>query len=134
LCVGEPCQIKRQQRSMLADVWHSCLLGSNLISDATKTTVKQLTRAFSLTQITSAVNGQLDLLFPVEKYSHVRIIAEPGRYYAASAFTLTTNVIAKKKVVAELSDGIPANGGFSSEIESLFQTSAGSYSFIVLTF
>jgi ornithine decarboxylase len=36
----------------------------------------------------------LDTYFP----PHVRIIAEPGRYYVASAFTLAANVIARRDV------------------------------------
>jgi ornithine decarboxylase len=42
------------------------------------------------------VNQSLEEFFP-EK--HVRIIAEPGRYYVASAFTLVTNVHSKKIIL-----------------------------------
>uniref|UniRef100_A0A8C5VLF4 Ornithine decarboxylase n=1 Tax=Microcebus murinus TaxID=30608 RepID=A0A8C5VLF4_MICMU len=45
-------------------------------------------------EITSVVNPALDKYFPSD--SGVRIIAEPGRYYVASAFTLAVNIIAKK--------------------------------------
>ena len=58
----------------------------------------------SSSQITSVVNQQLDKLFPLRNHADLRVIAEPGRFYAASAFTLATNVIAKKKVNAEVSD------------------------------
>ena len=34
--------------------------------------------------------------------SGVRIIAEPGRYFVASAFTLATNVIAKRTVPRDM--------------------------------
>ncbi|XP_023558181.1 ornithine decarboxylase [Octodon degus] len=50
-------------------------------------------------EITSVVNPVLDKCFPAD--SSVRIIAEPGRYYVASAFTLAVNVIAKKLVLKE---------------------------------
>ncbi|KAL1960187.1 hypothetical protein VTO42DRAFT_8730 [Malbranchea cinnamomea] len=40
------------------------------------------------------LSAALDEYFP----SHIRVIAEPGRYYVASAFTLATNVIARRDV------------------------------------
>nr|XP_035946556.1 ornithine decarboxylase-like [Halichoerus grypus] len=49
-------------------------------------------------EITSVINPALDKYFPAD--SGVRIIAEPGRYYVASAFTLTV-IIAKKLVLRE---------------------------------
>lgn len=42
------------------------------------------------------INPALDLYFP--EGSAVEIIAEPGRYYVASAFSLAVNIIAKKEV------------------------------------
>lgn len=51
------------------------------------------------------INKSLDEYFPVDLFDQInsnndetklRIIAEPGRYYAASAFTLCVNVIAKR--------------------------------------
>lgn len=45
------------------------------------------------------INPALDKYFPVD--SGVRVIAEPGRYYVASAFTLAVNIIAKKLVWKE---------------------------------
>lgn len=50
-------------------------------------------------EITSVINPALDRYFPPD--SGVRIIAEPGRYYVASAFTLAVNIIAKKLVWRE---------------------------------
>ncbi|KAE8605065.1 hypothetical protein XENTR_v10014956 [Xenopus tropicalis] len=52
-------------------------------------------------EITSVINPALDKYFPVD--SGVTIIAEPGRYYVASAFTLAVNIIAKKVMVNEQS-------------------------------
>ncbi len=48
-------------------------------------------------QVSKVINEALDELFPAE--SGVQIIAEPGRYYAESAFTLAANVIAKRTVM-----------------------------------
>ena len=50
-------------------------------------------------EITSVINLALDKYFPSD--SGVRIIAEPGRYYVASAFMLAVNIIAKKLVLKE---------------------------------
>ncbi|XP_032256387.1 ornithine decarboxylase-like isoform X1 [Phoca vitulina] len=50
-------------------------------------------------EITSVINPVLDKYFPAD--SGVRIIAEPGRYYIASAFTLAVNIIAKKLILKE---------------------------------
>ncbi|KAL6037669.1 hypothetical protein STEG23_023578 [Scotinomys teguina] len=50
-------------------------------------------------EITSVINPALDKYFPPD--SGVKVIAEPGRYYVASAFTLAVNIIAKKLVWEE---------------------------------
>jgi len=50
----------------------------------------------SFDSIANAINDELNDSFPIKSHSHVKIIAEPGRYYAASAFTLVTNIIARK--------------------------------------
>ena len=54
--------------------------------------------------ISKEINKALDLHFPTDFFAQIngddenkfRIIAEPGRYYACSAFTLCVNVIAKR--------------------------------------
>lgn len=48
-------------------------------------------------EIANAVNLALDEHFPND--GTVRIIAEPGRYYVASAYTLATNVIASREIM-----------------------------------
>lgn len=63
--------------------------------------------------ITSVINPALDKYFPPD--SGVRVIAEPGRYYVASAFTLAVNIIAKKMVWKE-------QNGSDDEDESNEQT------------
>uniref|UniRef100_A0A3B3BPG3 ornithine decarboxylase n=1 Tax=Oryzias melastigma TaxID=30732 RepID=A0A3B3BPG3_ORYME len=53
----------------------------------------------SFEEITATINPALDKYFPVD--TGVRIIAEPGRFYVASAYTLVVNIIAKKVIVDE---------------------------------
>ncbi|XP_063300600.1 antizyme inhibitor 2-like [Pelobates fuscus] len=52
-------------------------------------------------EIADLINPALDLYFP--ESSAVDIIAEPGRYYVESAFSLAVNIIAKKEVQMETS-------------------------------
>ncbi len=47
------------------------------------------------------INPALDKYFPVD--CGVRVIAEPGRYYVASAYTLAVSIIAKKVIMKEQS-------------------------------
>ena len=49
----------------------------------------------SIDEVAGIVNQALDKFFPDKK---VRVIAEPGRYYVASAFTLVTSVHSKKNI------------------------------------
>lgn len=53
-------------------------------------------------EVTCTINSSINKLFP--EGSGVRIIAEPGRYYAASAYTLAANVIAKREVESRLGE------------------------------
>ena len=52
--------------------------------------------AIRFKEISSVINEKLDRYFPIT--SGVEIIAEPGRYFTASAFTLCTNIIAKREL------------------------------------
>ena len=62
-----------------------------------------------------SINEAIDEYFPGD----VRIIGEPGRYYASNAFTLATNVIARREVMSNtdcvraymlyLNDGVYGN-------------------------
>uniref|UniRef100_A0A8C6CI87 Ornithine decarboxylase n=1 Tax=Moschus moschiferus TaxID=68415 RepID=A0A8C6CI87_MOSMO len=54
-------------------------------------TLAAIGTGFDCAKITSVINPALDKYFPSD--SGVRIIAEPGRYYVASAFTLAVNII-----------------------------------------
>lgn len=53
----------------------------------------------SFQEICSVLRPSLDMYFP--KSMGVRIIAEPGRFFVASAFTLAVNVISKRVVPRE---------------------------------
>ncbi|TRZ02660.1 hypothetical protein DNTS_024396 [Danionella cerebrum] len=55
----------------------------------------------SFEEIAAVINPALDKYFPVD--CKVRIIAEPGRYYVESAYTLAVNIIAKKVIMNEQS-------------------------------
>ncbi|EGV99689.1 Ornithine decarboxylase [Cricetulus griseus] len=46
-------------------------------------------------ELTSIIHPALDKYIPTD--SRVRVTAKPGRYYVASAFTLTVNITAKKR-------------------------------------
>lgn len=48
-------------------------------------------------EITAVINLALDKYFPAD--GNVKIIAEPGRFYVASAYTLVVNIIAKKVIM-----------------------------------
>lgn len=50
-------------------------------------------------EITTVITSALDKYFPVD--AGIKIIAEPGRFYVASAYTLVVNIIAKKVIMAE---------------------------------
>lgn len=47
----------------------------------------------SFTDISDTIESLLDELFPKE----IRVIAEPGRYFAAGCYTLVTNIFGRKK-------------------------------------
>ncbi|KAF7487783.1 Ornithine decarboxylase [Sarcoptes scabiei] len=57
----------------------------------------------SFDEFVQVINESLDVYFPEFDSnglkSKIKIIAEPGRYYVASAFTLVTNIIAKRSVL-----------------------------------
>ncbi|KAJ1725313.1 Ornithine decarboxylase [Coemansia erecta] len=46
--------------------------------------------------VAAALRAALDQHFPPAAAAHVRIIAEPGRYFVASAFSLAVNVVARR--------------------------------------
>lgn len=62
----------------------------------------------SMEEICEVLAPALDEQFP--ESSGVRIIAEPGRFFAASAFTLCVNVIAKREVGSDQNKGVADHG------------------------
>ena len=58
---------------------------------------KELDQATLFEKITTAIKEGLDEFFPENLYQdRLRVIAEPGRYFAAKVFTLAVNVSSKK--------------------------------------
>lgn len=45
-------------------------------------------------KVAAVLGSAVDALFP----PHIRVIAEPGRYYVASAFTICTNIIGRRTI------------------------------------
>lgn len=56
----------------------------------------------SIREVSQVINGALETYFPDRS---VRVIAEPGRYFAAAAYTLFTMVHAKREVTQKDEDG-----------------------------
>lgn len=53
----------------------------------------------SFDQIAAELGPTVDRLFP----AHIRVIAEPGRYFVSSAYTLAVNVVARRVVARDAS-------------------------------
>ncbi|KAI8993375.1 pyridoxal-dependent decarboxylase [Pilobolus umbonatus] len=47
-------------------------------------------------KVAAILGSAVDALFP----PHIRVIAEPGRYYVASAFTICTNIIGRRTITS----------------------------------
>jgi len=54
----------------------------------------------SFQAVSAEVRASLDKLFPVT--SGVRVVAGPGKFYVASAFTLATNIVAKRALARDI--------------------------------
>ncbi|KNC82882.1 hypothetical protein SARC_04847 [Sphaeroforma arctica JP610] len=52
----------------------------------------------SFAEICSVLTDGFARYFPQEKFAHVRIIAEPGRYYVAASHSLAVNVFARRQI------------------------------------
>lgn len=55
--------------------------------------------------LAASISADLSKLFPEEDWPTLRIIAEPGRYFASSAAALLTKVISKAKIVDSSGSG-----------------------------
>lgn len=75
----------------------------------------------------AALSDALDEYFP----PHIRVIAEPGRYYVASAFTLAANVIARRDVSPSVSDSDSGTGPSETYMIYLNDGVYGNFSNIV---
>lgn len=81
------------------------------------------TPALAFGDIAAVLRSALDARFPAERA--VRIIAEPGRYFAASASTLATSVIGTKHV--DKSGGAVGGGAGAAEPHNKYYLSDGMY-------
>ncbi|KAJ2655716.1 Ornithine decarboxylase [Coemansia sp. RSA 1200] len=54
--------------------------------------------------VAAVLGDAIDRYFPRSSHADVRIIAEPGRYFVASAFSLAVNVVARRQVVRSDAD------------------------------
>lgn len=61
-------------------------------------------RGSSINEIATIINGALDEYFP--EGCGIDIIAEPGRYYVASAFTLATRIFGRRQLTNEEDDSL----------------------------
>lgn len=68
----------------------------------------QKSAKISFDEICDVLVPALDEYFPEE--SGVRIIAEPGRFFVASAFTIAVNIIAKRRVARDGEEGQETTG------------------------
>ncbi|XP_053189784.1 antizyme inhibitor 1b isoform X2 [Scomber japonicus] len=78
---------------------------------------------FQLRQVQSAIKPMLDAYFP--PLSGVQVLAQPGNFYVASAFSLAVNVIAKK-VVARCWDSLSQDEN-NEDTEFLYYMNEGVY-------
>lgn len=96
-----------------AEVFDRCIAIGRELFDLAKTYGYSMTlldlgggypgnRGSSISQIAEIVNNALDRHFP--EGCGVDIIAEPGRYYVASAFTLATRIHGRRELVSENED------------------------------
>ncbi|CDO92136.1 unnamed protein product [Kluyveromyces dobzhanskii CBS 2104] len=68
----------------------------------------------TITEVAGVLNAALDHFFPQETHADVSFIAEPGRYFVATAFTLAATVIGKRNVsdkesMIYINDGVYGN-------------------------
>ncbi|KAF7669343.1 hypothetical protein LDENG_00196550 [Lucifuga dentata] len=80
---------------------------------------------FQLKQVDSAVRPLLDTYFPL--LSGVQILAQPGSFYVASAFSLAVNVIGKKVVTCQWDSLAQGELGPSEDPEFLYYINEGVY-------
>lgn len=85
----------------------------------------QKSAKLSFEDICSVIRPALDLYFP--ESMGVRIIAEPGRYFVASAFTLAVNIIAKRCIPRDNSKDMDAPLTANDEPMYMYYVNDGVY-------
>jgi ornithine decarboxylase len=70
----------------------------------------------------TVLNAALDKYFPA--HSNINLIAEPGRYYVSTAFTIACNIIARRTV--EYQPDVSMNGSQFSAIQPMAHATANS--------
>uniref|UniRef100_A0A3P9K985 Antizyme inhibitor 1b n=2 Tax=Oryzias TaxID=8089 RepID=A0A3P9K985_ORYLA len=78
---------------------------------------------FQLKQVESAINTLLDAYFP--QLSGVQVLAQPGNFYVASAFSLAVNIIGKK--IKTQSWNCLSQGEKKEDTEFLYYMNEGVY-------
>ena len=78
----------------------------------------------SFVEICNEINAALDYYFPVENFDDLRVIAQPGRFFAGEAFLLSTCIIGKEAV--DLSDVTHDNFDAGSQAY-IYQINEGYY-------
>jgi ornithine decarboxylase len=108
--VGSGCQNADAYRSAISNAKYVFEVGQQLGFDMTLLDIGGGFPGTTITKISfdetaKVINDALDAHFPATdecgNASNIKIIAEPGRYYVASAFTLATFIIAKRAVQME---------------------------------
>jgi ornithine decarboxylase len=86
----------------------------------------------TFTQMSEVITDNLNLYFPVDE--GVRVIAEPGRLLVSSAFTLATNIIARRRALetsssasASSSSSAPAPAADSEGADVMYYINDGVY-------
>uniref|UniRef100_A0AC34RL15 Ornithine decarboxylase n=1 Tax=Panagrolaimus sp. JU765 TaxID=591449 RepID=A0AC34RL15_9BILA len=74
--------------------------------------------------VCKVINGALDYCFPMEDYPDLKIIAQPGRFFASDAFCLSTRIVSKRSVDLSL----VTNDDFDSGSQAyVYQINEGFY-------
>lgn len=81
----------------------------------------------SFVKMGKTINGQISEVFPTPSFDDLRVIAQPGSYYAQSAFTACTNIIAKKEVTSINDDGTDATVADGDGVGFMYYINDGIY-------
>ncbi|CAI4230229.1 unnamed protein product [Auanema sp. JU1783] len=76
-------------------------------------------------EVCDSLSGAVEEMFPSELFPSLRLIASPGRFFATSAFSLCTNVVAKKPVDINMPE--LKNNDSVNSVAFVYQTNDGIY-------